>query len=506
MRETIPAPFDARQGTFARFGLPLTIGAVGLASVALLIASGNPALALAPVGLAAFVAFLFHVPLRWSAAGLVLAIFVLDETQEAVGQWQTPLAKLGDILLYRIDSTIPVPAGFLSGMEIMAIVLLAIRAHRLASRSELDESGRVVTPRITRELLWISFAGVALAEAYGMARGFSAVPYKLKYLLDPLLLTAAFLAAFRGPSDAILIGKIIVFAAGAKGILAVIVQQIAKAETGGMFASAVSHGDSILFSIGAALIILWLVEAPRRGRLIPALALLAPIIAGSFQNNRRLVWVMLAMSLLVAYLIRPLTGWQRMLTKAALVSIPIALLYVALGWNSSSKVFAPVVTLRSVSDPGHDSSAYWREVEIWNISTSMRQNSIMGMGLGGEYTEYMFNDDISEGTDGYKEYKEWPHNTVLGLLMLMGLFGFTTQWILFPAILFLAIRSYWLGRSADERMVALGCIVAVVGCLVMAWGDTGAHYIQFKVALALAFAFASKLAIQTGAWPMDRSA
>ena len=50
-------------------------------------------------------------------------------------------------------------------------------------------------------------------------------------------------------------------------------------------------------------------------------------------------------------------------------------------------------------------------------------------------------------------------------------------------------------------MAAYGALSAVAACLVMAYGDTGAHYLQFKVFAALAVAVAARLAVATGAWP-----
>ncbi len=479
------------------------VGAVGVATVGLLVVGANPALAVVPVGGIAFAIFLARAPLRWSTSGLLFLMLALDETLESYGQFRTPFAKLGDLLHYRIDSTIPIPGASVSGMELLVVVLLIVRAHRAATGSRLDETGRVEPARIVRDLLVLTVVGVLYAEVVGLAQGWAAVPWKLRNLLHPLLLAALFVAAYRGPTDAVAIGRIVVFAACAKGILAHVVQRIARAETGGMYNSAISHGDSMIFAVAVFLIILRYLEKPDRRLLLPSCGMLGLIFLGCIENDRRLVWVMIAMACVVAYLVRPLQGWQRVVTRVLVVAIPLALVYMAVGWNSQSRLFFPVQTLRGVADTSHDTSAYWREVEIWNIATSMRQNSVVGMGLGGEYTETMYNDDISSL---YKEYREWPHNTVLGLLMMMGLFGFTAQWVLLPASLFLAARSYRMAGSPDDRLVAMGCIASVVICLVMAWGDTGAHYPQYKIFAALAVAFSAKLAVATGAWPRGRPA
>lgn len=486
---------------FATFAFYAALLAVGLASVGLLAVGANPLAALVPVGGIAVAALVIKLPIRWSVNAMLFAMLVFDDVHESNGQWRTPLAAIGDLFRYRIDATLPIPGAAVTGMEVAFVTLLALRAWRRATGSRLDEGGRVETPRIVLDLVLIGLAGVVYAEAIGLAHGWGAVPYKVRNLVHPLMMTVLFLAAYRGPQDAPAIGRIFVVAACFKGILAHIVQSMARAQTGGMWNSALSHGDSIVFAIGFFLIVLRYLERPDRRLILPAIPMLGLILLGCVENDRRLVWVMIAMSCLVAYLIRPLSGWQRVVTRVLLVLVPLLLVYVAIGWNTSNKLFAPVQTLRSVSDTSHDTSALWREIETWNIAVTMREHAFLGMGLGGEYTEVMYNDDISSI---YPEYREWPHNTVLALFMMMGLFGFTAHWVMLPAALFLAIRSYRMATGLNERMVAQGCVAGVVCCLVMAWGDTGAHYSQHRIVAGLVPALAAHLAVATGAWPAAR--
>lgn len=487
------------RATASAAGFYLALAAVGLTCVGLLMLSANPLVALVPVGGFGSAFLLARLPLRWSCNILLLGMLALDESQDAGGSWVSPLAWLGDVLHYRIDATLPLPGFSLSGMEVTLLALFAVRAYRSANGDRIDEAGRVEPASVIRDLIILYLAGVLYAEVLGLARGWGAVPYKLRNLLHPLMLAVLFAAAYRGPRDALAVGRIIVFAACVKGVLAHVVQQIARAETGGMYRNAISHGDSMIFAAAFFFVILRFLERPQKRYLVPGIIVLGFVTLGCIENNRRIAWVIIALSCVAAYAIRPLAGWQRHVTRLILVAIPIGLLYVGVGWNSGSRLFFPVQILRGVADTSHDTSAYWREVETWNIAVSMRGSAVMGMGLGGEYTEHMFNDAIS-----YVEYREWPHNTVMGLLMLMGLFGFTAHWVLLPAVLFLSARSYWMAHSSDDRLLALSCISAVISCLVMAWGDTGAHFPQFKIFAALAIAFSAKLAVSTGAWPRSR--
>jgi hypothetical protein len=486
-----------RRPWLGNLAFSLLLVAVGAAGAGLLVVGENPALAVVPVALVAFVWVVFAAPLRWTTSATLLVILAVDESTEAGGlNWVSPLSIIGDVLLYRIDHTLPIPGAALSGMEVMIVLLFLVRGVRLATGSRLDEVGRVRGASVVQDLLLLYVGGVMLAEVVGLAQGWGAAVYKLRNLLHPALLAALFLSVYRGGVDAQAVGRVIVAAACSKAILAHIVQAIAREETGGMFRRATSHGDTMILVAASAILIFRFLEQPKRAHFFAGIPLLALIFVGIFENNRRLAWVILGVSCVLAYAIRPLRGWQRPISKTILLAVPLALLYVAVGWNSGNRIFRPVQTLRGVSDTSHDSSAYWREVESWNIIISTRGTIPFGMGLGGEYTEYMPNDTVD-----YAEYREWPHNTVLGLLMLMGLFGFTAHWVLLPAVILLATRSYRMAQAPEHRVLALSCLSAVVSCYMMAWGDTGAHFPQYKIFAALAVAFASKLAVETGAWP-----
>jgi O-antigen ligase len=456
------------------------------------------ALAVLPVLLVAGVYAATKVPLRYPALVLVLILLAVDDREGKHGQWQTPLVGLGDLMHGRIDTVLGIPGLPITGMEAVLALLMAIWLQRWLTRSRIDAAGRSEPASVLRRVLALYVGGVAFAAIVGLSRGLPLAPWKLRNLLHPILLALFFLAAFRGARDHRSIGRLIVVAACVRAVLAIVVQWIAVAETGGRFAHATSHGDSVLFAVAIVLVAAGLLERPTRQRLSWAVPVLLLLLIGAAENQRRIVWVMLLMAFGALYLFSPMKGWKASVTRLLLLAAPVVALYVGVGWNRGSKVFAPVQTLRSVVDTSADRSAYWREVENWNIAMTMRQMPLLGLGLGGQYTEFMPNDDVSEG---YKEFREWPHNSFLGLLLLMGLFGFSAVSLLLALVVFLSVRSYRLAASLDQRVAALGCLAAVVSCQVLAWGDTGAHYPQYKVLAALAVAISARLAVATGAWP-----
>ena len=212
---------------------------------------------------------------------------------------------------------------------------------------------------------------------------------------------------------------------------------------------------------------------------------------GATENARRVFWVALILSLLVIFVMSPARRWKRSFMRFLMVAAPVFVIYVAAGWSSGSAIFAPVRTIRSVVEPQSDRSSYWREVENWNIAMSMRAMPLTGLGLGGEYTEVMPNDSVAEA---YREYREWPHNSFLGILLLLGPLGFTAVLSVTSVATFLAVRSHRLSTAPEHRVGALAIVVIIMCSLVLAWGDLGSAFPQYNVLVALAVSGVALLA------------
>ena len=480
-------------GNVLYVGLLVAVGAA--TALAVLVAPVNPLVSVVPVLLVTFVYLLVKVPLRWSASLLLVLILFPDTSDESKDFWHTPFVVVGDIMNSRIDAVLGVPGLATSGTELLLVFLLVVWAYR---RSRGEERRDAWSGTLPRDFLVLYVGAVAFSAAIGFLNGTGVPPWKLRNLLYPVVMLFLFQAAFRVPRDYGLLGRIIVAGAVLHSILAVIVQTVARAETGGDLSQATSHGDSILFSLAILVLLADAAERPRTASLVRAAVLVPVILVGVVENGRRTAWLMLAGMFLLAYSLDPMKGWRRSVTKALIVAAPLIALYVAAGWNSESGIFAPVHVFRSVSDTQTDGSAYWREVENWNLAMSMRESPLLGIGLGARYTEHMHNVDISSV---YKEYREWPHNTLFGLFLFMGLFAFTAIWAIYALGIFLAARSYRLTASPEHRVAALACMGGIVCCFLMAYGDTGAHYPQYNTCLGLALAIAPKVAGATGAWP-----
>jgi O-antigen ligase len=472
--------------------MPL-IAVVALATFAGLVAGeGNVAFTLAPILLTTVLFLLVKLPLRWSATVLGFLLAALELKSDAEGIWATPLVHLGELLYFGLGQITRVN---MAGFEVLVVFICGVALWRARSgRSAVH----MPVPSITRDVLVLYVGGVLMAEALSLAKGLGPVPWKVRYLLHGPLFFLLFQNAYRHPADFRPLAVAIVAAAHVKALLAAWVQLVvAPTLTGGKLATATNHGDSVLFAMAVLVVIVPALEKLNRRTVLRAVFLLILPVWGIVLNDRRLAWAMLAMSLFAIFCISPWRPWKRKLVRGLLIGAPIVAAYVWVGWNhSSSGLFAPVAKIKSMID-SKNPSTYWRDVETWNIAMSIQRSPITGVGLGGEYVEHMFNDDISSI---YPDYRAWPHNTILGLLLLTGVFGFWAIWLLYPFVVFLAVRSYRRASTPADRSAALLCVAAIVCCCAQAWGDTGAHFKQYNMALGAALALAGKLAISTGAW------
>jgi O-antigen ligase len=494
---TAAAPATAPRGRLATLAAVGLVVAVGLSTLAAgVLSGGDVVITLAPVVTATLVYVLLRAPLRWSTTALVFLLLSLEVTGDAEGFWSTPLIHLGDLLS---DISGSLTGVKMAGFEVVAILLLMVAARRRMAGSTLDGSPGQV-PSAIRDTMAIYLAGFAYASLLSLATGRGLPLWKVRYLLHVPFLFLLFHSAYRRTADLRPVAVAVVAAAQVKALLAAYVQLVAAPElTGGPLAYATNHGDSVLFAV-AILIVVAAAAEEANGRALLRMALLIPLPLWAMAlNRRRIAWGMIEASLLVMFLLSRWRPWKKRLVAVLVAGAPLLVVYLAAGWNSDGTgIFGPVHKVRTMLDSSVDSSTYWREIESWNIASSLRQAPLVGLGLGGEYTEFMQNADISIG---YPDYRRWPHNTVLGQLLFLGVPGFAATWMLNLITLYLAARAYRRAATPYARGAALVSVGAIVSCCFMAWGDTGVHFVQHKLAAALSLTAAAKLALETGAWP-----
>jgi hypothetical protein len=475
----------------------LALVAVGGATAYAALAWGHPAATAAPVILAAAAWSAWRAPLRASVAVLAFLMLALDDSWTANGLWHTPLAPLGDLLRQSLRTVVAgADAVPFTGMEIALVLLLGLAAWR---RSEGEAApGHVPVPRAIVAVGTAYLAALGFGVLHGLARGGSVemAVWQTRPLVVPAGIFVLFAAAFRGPLDHVLLGKIVVFAAAARAALALWIRVAIAPGASVPVDYVTDHGDSMLFTLACVALVAHLVERPDRRRLQAALLFLPLLLLGIHANARRTAWVQLALGVAVFLVVGRAARWRREVGRALLVALPVLVLYGAAGWGSTSFLFRPVQIVRSVVDSRVDRSTWNRQVENWNLAMSMRERPLLGRGFGHEWTEFYAADDI---TEIFHRYRAQPHNQVLGVLLFGGALAFAAIWAPFAVMVLLAARAYPRARSPEDRAAALwvGASAIVVG--VQCFGDLGPFWPQYAMLVPLALVTAGKLAWATGA-------
>jgi len=465
------------------------------ATVAAAIAgNGSIAAAMAPALATALLGALWVAPLRKSLFVLIFLGLALDQPGDASGLWQSPVAPLGQLLLANLNHTVPVDALHMSLMADLLGYLLLIRIHRSLSGSRIDETGRAKPASLLLWTLAISLLTLLALSVYGLARGGDIKMVKQQAQTFGQLLLMAYLLAvsLRGTLDYRTLGRVVLAAACTKALIAVWVWLTVVSE----LPFATTHGDSMLFACALAILLGLLFEQPV-GRNAGLCVLVLPLLlAGMVANSRRLVWVEVSTVVFALYAISPWTHVKRQCTRAVLLVLPLILAYGGVGWNSNSRLFAPVRLVRSIGDADLDASTRYREIENYNLIYTLRANPWLGTGFGHPFTEAVKGDDISF----FKEYRFLPHNSVLGLWGFGGMLGFTGLWATVVVGILLAARSYFRAQSPEGRVAAFAAIASVLIYVIHCWGDIGFAEKNSIFLVGSALAVAGRLAQPTSVW------
>jgi O-antigen ligase len=493
-------PAAPRQWPFIVFAAVLVLMTLGI----VIGTDGNIGIAVLPLLLYLFIYFLCKIPLRYTSLGLLFLGLTLENPADvpACGQWKSPLYKVGALMLCHINVTIPIKALFFSGVDLVLIFLFGLAFWRRANKSRIDRIGFVPAAAPMGTFAGVCIAGAMFMWMWGMARGGADFASSLWQVQRVVYLPAVFFLfqiALRGPKDHAAIGKVVLAAAIVKAILAVYIRMtVPPAYPDTVLGYAVTHADSMLFAGAFCMLIAQWFEYNDRKRALLCILILPLLSAGMVANNRRMVWVEVAICLGVLYAVTPWTKLKRSIARGVVMSIPAMLIYIVIGWNSGSGVFKPVGVIRSVVDSKSDGSTEWRDWENYNLFFTLKTNPIIGTGYGHGYIESVHLPDISSS---YALYRFIPHNSILGLWAFGGLIGFSALWMMLVVGAFFSSRSYRLAKTPADRAAALSATLMLVIYLVHCYGDMGLGTWTAVFLVSAACTVASKLAITTGAWP-----
>ncbi len=456
----------------------------------------------APFVIAALFYVMNKVPLRTSLLTLTFFALTLENPTDipAAGRWQSPLFILGSLMLMHLNNTTGLGFLVFSGMDVILVTLFYIAYKRRKRGMSIDRVGWVPVPEAYRKLAFVSMAGTAWVWFIGMLRGgiFAMSLWQINQVIYIPLFFLLFAQGLRGPQDHRALAKVLLAAASVRGVAATFIMNTVKSETGGQLQYATSHHDSMLFAMGAVLVLSLLVHGGniKRKTLLFCLAL---IFSGVVYNLRRMAWVQIALALTVLYFVMPTTPVKKRIRKTMLYLSPLIAAYVAVGWNSNAGIFGPVHSIRAAVQPATDPSAMTREIENYDLIYTLAQHPFVGYGYGNRYFQIIPLPPMPHPMEPYM-----PHNSFLGLWCFAGYPGFTAMCLLWVGGVYCGIRAYRFAKDPEDRTAAVMTFAAVLIYLIQCWGDLGLGSWAGVFLVAPSLAIAGKLAVATGAWPLAR--
>jgi hypothetical protein len=477
--------------------LATLLGAATLGAAVL--GNGNIAVAFAPAFAFLLLYALGKLPLRVLWFGYIALVLLLDSPVEpfAENKYHSPFRPLAIILSAQLKTVIPVGALVMSGLDLMIVSTLILHTIRRLKESPLDRDGYEPTPLPMFVVNWLCLLGIIWVTVWGIGNGGNVrfVQWQIqRNIYLPIVMMVAHWV-FPGPAQMKPFMQMLTVIACVRSVIAIWLRfGYPEAEY------TTAHSDSVIFAIVFCFLLLRLLHGgATRGEKWSAAPILGLLSWGMVANERRLVWVEIAVALLFVYFMSPRTLLKRRIAQITLGSIPITSVYIAAGWGSSGTgVFAPVGTLRSMVDSKSDGSTLWRDLENFNLAATFAHHPVFGTGFGHPYELKVWMPDI---THLYELEPYLPHNSVVGLWAYAGYVGFTLIWLVPLMAAFICARAYYASKTPYDRTISLTAFCGVVVYLLQCYGDMGLGSIPVLLVVATTVAMVGKLAIQNGAWP-----
>jgi len=483
-------------------------GLMAATALSAALGNGNLLAAALPVLACAVGMVLFRLPLRTSSLCLLFLVLVCDYLPERPfeGLWASPLAPLGRLLFLNLSTTTGIFFLRFSGVDAAVLMLFLVGLWRSVVKAEPGAFVGTPSVRPLNFFLLLHFVTVVALCLWGLARGgnFNASLWQLRQLLLFPLMSGFFLHAISGrKEDLLLIARLLVTAALVKALKGIYFVHAVVRPLGAEVEFTTSHSDTLLFVPVLAMAVALVYEKARL-KTLWHLPLWVPIVAlGMKYNERRLAYVALAASLVVFFAMFSKSRLRRLTLQAALWLAPLAALYLAVGWKQhpfeAHPLWGPALLVKSLvkGDPQQLGPDY-RDMENFNLLYTWSENAFVPLGFGHRFEERIALPDISFVMPHYRYH---PHNSVLWLWAIGGLFGFTALFLPLVVVVFLAARAFPLLQNPIERTALLTALSFVVSYLLQCWGDMATLSYFGSMGLALSLAVVSTLAVRSGAWP-----
>ena len=464
-----------RVSTFTQRAAPVlqwTALAIALAFVATLAGLG-PAVAIAPLAAILVVTFAVVTPLRYSAMALLAVALLVDNPGERPMdvRWRSPLLPIGEALYLNLHKLTGIDLLRFSALELALAAIALLLLYRKWTGDRIDDPLRLgALPNPMRSACAAMVAALLAMEVYGLARGgdFKNSLWQIRQLMWLPLIGVMMGNAIKTDRARRWLLRIVVVVACLRALLGVYVYVAIIRPSGQQAEYVLTHSDAILAVTAMLVAVMLVVARPCVEHVVLNLVAQPILLAGLIVNDRRIAFVSLAAGLCTIVLLSP-PELKRLMRRLVLLSIPFALIYTAVGWNSSASLFKPVGILRSVTEQ-EDASSQTRDIENFNLIQTLKQHPIIGAGFGHEYYEKVQANRVDQI---FAQYKFVAHNSVLWFLAIGGAVGFAVVWTFFGMAVSVSMIVLNVATASTDRAVALGTVAVVLSFTIQAWGDMG---------------------------------
>ncbi|HTR81105.1 MAG TPA: O-antigen ligase family protein [Bacteroidota bacterium] len=244
-----------------------------------------------------------------------------------------------------------------------------------------------------------------------------------------------------------------------------------------------NHEDPV-FMCTLFIFLLALVVFNAKDRQVTALLLLLfPLFLGFFAGQRRAAYAALATSLIVfIVLIPPKERW--VLAKGAVPFILCLAVYIAVFWNSESKIASPVKLVKTAlsDDKATEGERYYsnlyRKFEFYDLAMTARYFPVFGIGFGNKYYQPV---PLVKIRFPLRDYI--PHDEDIWLVVKTGAVGYFLFWLFLDC--FVGYGAMTLMKLSDPylKAVCIMAILAVVGQITVSFYDLQLTYYRNMVYL-----------------------
>jgi hypothetical protein len=272
-----------------------------------------------------------------------------------------------------------------------------------------------------------------------------------------------------------------------------------------------AHEDVVFFDLALALAIGAFV-LKLRGRLVMALYAASPIVmATELVTQRRVAFIALAAAFVTLAILLAAAERRRTLILFGTASVCL-LFYAVIAWDQQGLLAQPIRALKGSIDPSSLSardlsSNWWRELENLNISYTLRQLPLTGVGLG---QQYLFLREPAE-LSNFIYWRYMTHDAVLWIWLKTGALGFLAFWALVAQTAVVGASLFRRLRSPDMKLVALLPVLLIAIQVVFSSVDLGLTYSRTMIVLGVSLGLTAYLtdaarAQEAGVRPQEAAA